>query len=133
MSRGFGREKRLLTPRQFKAVFDSPSGKVPGRNVLLLARENDLQHPRLGLVIGKKSVKLSVERNRIKRQIRETFRHHQSDLVGWDIVIIARKGLADLDNPELAKQFAKLWKRLSRSPSICRSPAGVEEVSHSYL
>ncbi|MAK88341.1 MAG: ribonuclease P protein component, partial [Pseudomonas sp.] len=25
MSRGFGREKRLLTPRQFKAVFDSPS------------------------------------------------------------------------------------------------------------
>ncbi|HCH77736.1 MAG TPA: ribonuclease P protein component, partial [Pseudomonas sp.] len=31
MSRGFGREKRLLTPRQFKAVFDSPSGKVPGR------------------------------------------------------------------------------------------------------
>ncbi|WP_312722579.1 ribonuclease P protein component [Stutzerimonas kunmingensis] len=130
MSRGFGREKRLLTPRQFKAVFDSPSGKVPGRNVLLLARENDLQHPRLGLVIGKKSVKLSVERNRIKRQIRETFRHHQSDLVGWDIVIIARKGLADLDNPELAKQFAKLWKRLSRSPSKTAVESGAANSTH---
>jgi ribonuclease P protein component len=99
VSRGFGREKRLLTPRQFKAVFDSPSGKVPGRNVLLLARENDLQHPRLGLVIGKKSVKLSVERNRIKRQIRETFRHHQLELTGWDIVIVARKGLSRSANP----------------------------------
>ncbi|EMD98158.1 MULTISPECIES: ribonuclease P protein component [Stutzerimonas stutzeri subgroup] len=130
MSRGFGREKRLLTPRQFKAVFDSPSGKVPGRNVLLLARENDLQHPRLGLVIGKKSVKLSVERNRIKRQIRETFRHHQSDLVGWDIVIVARKGLADLDNPELAKQFAKLWKRLSRSPSKTAVEPGAANSTH---
>jgi len=130
VSRGFGREKRLLTPRQFKAVFDSPSGKVPGRNVLLLARENDLQHPRLGLVIGKKSVKLSVERNRIKRQIRETFRHHQSDLVGWDIVIIARKGLADLDNPELAKQFAKLWKRLSRSPSKTAVESGAANSTH---
>nr|WP_272890706.1 ribonuclease P protein component [Stutzerimonas sp. S1] len=130
VSRGFGREKRLLTPRQFKAVFDSPSGKVPGRNVLLLARENDLQHPRLGLVIGKKSVKLSVERNRIKRQIRETFRHHQLELAGWDIVIIARKGLADLDNPELAKQFAKLWKRLSRNPAKTAVEPGAANSTH---
>lgn len=130
MSRGFGREKRLLTPRQFKAVFDSHSGKVPGRNVLLLARENDLQHPRLGLVIGKKSVKLSVERNRIKRQIRETFRHHQLELAGWDIVIIARKGLADLDNPELAKQFAKLWKRLSRNPAKTAAEPGAANNTH---
>ena len=130
MSRGFGREKRLLPPRQFKSVFDSPSGKVPGRNVLLLARENDLQHPRLGLVIGKKSVKLSVERNRIKRQIRETFRHHQLELAGWDIVIIARKGLADLDNPELAKQFAKLWKRLSRNPAKTAAEPGAANNTH---
>ncbi len=130
MSRGFGRERRLLTPRQFKAVFDSPSGKVPGRNVLLLARENDLQYPRLGLVIGKKSVKLSVERNRIKRQIRETFRHHQLELAGWDIVIIARKGLADLDNPELAKQFAKLWKRLSRNPAKTAAEPGAANNTH---
>lgn len=116
MSRDFSREKRLLTPRQFKAVFDSPSGKLPGRNILLLVRENGLPHPRIGLVIGKKSVKLSVERNRIKRQLRETFRLHQADLAGWDIVVIARKGLADLDNAELAKQFGKLWRRLSRTP-----------------
>lgn len=116
MSRDFGREKRLLTPRQFKSVFDSPSGKLPGRNVLLLVRKNQLPHARIGLVIGKKSVKLSVERNRIKRQLRETFRLHQMELTGWDIVVIARKGLADQDNAELAKQFAKLWNRLSRMP-----------------
>ncbi len=130
VSRDFGREKRLLTPRQFKAVFDSPSGKLPGRNVLLLVRENDLPHPRIGLVIGKKSVKLSVERNRIKRQLRETFRHHQMDLAGWDIVVIARKGLADLDNPELAKQFAKLWRRLSRTPSQPQGEPNPAKASH---
>lgn len=118
MSRDFGREKRLLTPRQFKAVFDSPSGKAPGKNVLLLARNNELDHPRLGLVIGKKSVKLSVERNRLKRQIRESFRLNQATLAGWDIVVIARKGLGDLENAELARQFGKLWKRLERSKTI---------------
>jgi len=115
VSRDFSREKRLLTPRQFKSVFDSPTGKVPGRNVLLLARDNDLDHSRLGLVIGKKSVKLSVERNRLKRQIRESFRLNQDSLVGWDIVIVARKGLGDLDNSELVLQFGKLWKRLARN------------------
>ncbi len=31
VSRDFSREKRLLTPWHFKAVFDSPTGKVPGK------------------------------------------------------------------------------------------------------
>lgn len=132
MSRGFGREKRLLVPRQFKAVFDSPSGKVPGRNVLLLARDNALDHPRLGMVIGKKSVKLSVERNRLKRQIRESFRHHLELLAGWDIVIVAKRGLGDLENEELKQQFGKLWKRLARSRPRPESPTepGMADTPH---
>jgi len=132
VSRGFGREKRLLTPRQFKAVFDSPSGKAPGKSVLLLARNNELDHPRLGLVIGKKSVKLSVERNRLKRQIRESFRLNQDNLVGWDIVVVARKGLGDLQNAELAQQFGKLWKRLARSKPAqqANAPTGVNDNPH---
>jgi ribonuclease P protein component len=132
VSRDFSREKRLLTPRQFKAVFDSPNGKAPGKNVLLLARNNDLDHPRLGLVIGKKSVKLAVERNRLKRQIRESFRLSQDHLVGWDIVVVARKGLGDLQNAELARQFGKLWKRLERSkptPPEAAQP-GVDDSTH---
>lgn len=131
MSRDFCREKRLLTPRQFKAVFDSPSGKVPGKNVLLLARLNDLDHPRLGLVIGKKSVKLSVERNRLKRQIRESYRHSQEALSGWDIVLVARKGLGDLENAELAQQFGKLWKRLARSKAVPATAAPQNAVAES--
>ncbi len=129
MSQGFGREKRLLTPRQFKSVFDSPSGKAPGKNVLLLARANELDHPRLGLVIGKKSVKLSVERNRLKRLIRDSFRLNQALLGGLDIVVVARKGLGDLENPELHQQFGKLWKRLARQRNEA-SPPGVSDSPH---
>lgn len=131
VSRSFGRDKRLLSPQQFKAVFDSPSGKVPGKHILLLARQNGLDHPRLGLVIGKKSVKLAVERNRLKRQIRESFRHHQDELGSWDVVLVARKGLGDLPNPEIAHHVAKLWKRLSRtrpSPSAESTAAGISDA-----
>jgi len=129
VSRDFGREKRLLKPRQFKAVFDSPCGKAPGKNVLLLARANDLDHPRLGLVIGKKSVKLSVERNRLKRVIRDSFRLNQESLGGLDIVVVARKGLGDLDNAELHQQFGKLWRRLARQRQDA-APPGVSDSSH---
>ena len=102
---------------------------LPGKNLLLLARNNDLDHPRLGLVIGKKSVKLSVERNRLKRLMRESFRLNQDSLVGWDIVIVARKGLGDVENPELIQHFGKLWKRLARSkpvPAVKAETVGVD-------
>ncbi|HBO7744891.1 TPA: ribonuclease P protein component [Pseudomonas aeruginosa] len=133
VSRDFDRDKRLLTARQFSAVFDSPTGKVPGKHVLLLARENGLDHLRLGLVIGKKNVKLAVQRNRLKRLIRESFRHNQETLAGWDIVVIARKGLGELENPELHQQFGKLWKRLLRNRPRTESPAdapGVADGTH---
>ncbi|WP_350013436.1 ribonuclease P protein component [Pseudomonas asiatica] len=129
VSQDFSREKRLLTPRHFKAVFDSPTGKVPGKNLLILARENGLDHPRLGLVIGKKSVKLAVQRNRLKRLMRDSFRLNQQLLAGLDIVIVARKGLGEIENPELHQHFGKLWKRLARSrptPAETANSAGVD-------
>ncbi|GLO45913.1 ribonuclease P protein component [Pseudomonas sp. 5FOS] len=129
VSQDFSREKRLLTPRHFKAVFDSPTGKVPGKNLLILARENGLDHPRLGLVIGKKSVKLAVQRNRLKRLMRDSFRLNQQLLAGLDIVIVARKGLGEIENPELHQHFGKLWKRLARSrpaPAATANSAGVD-------
>lgn len=129
VSQDFSREKRLLIPRHFKAVFDSPTGKVPGKNLLILARENGLDHPRLGLVIGKKSVKLAVQRNRLKRLMRDSFRLNQQLLAGLDIVIVARKGLGEVENPELHQHFGKLWKRLARSrpsPAVNASTAGVD-------
>jgi ribonuclease P protein component len=96
-------------------VFDSNTSKAPSKNALLLARSNGLAYPRLGLVIGKKSVKLAVERNRLKRQIRESFRLNQNTLTGLDIVVVAKKGLGNLQNIELTQQFANLWQRIAKS------------------
>lgn len=114
MSESFGRNLRLLKPADFKQVFDQVEIKVPCPHLLMLVRRNGLDHPRVGLVIAKKNVKLAVHRNRIKRVIRETFRLNQDDLSGLDIVVLARRGLGDLDNPALHQLIQKQWQRLRK-------------------
>ena len=54
----------------------------------LLALANDRGNPRLGLVISRKAAGAAVARNRIKRLVRESFRHTQTQLGGFDIVVI---------------------------------------------
>lgn len=61
--------------------------------------------------------------------MRESFRLNQDSLVGWDIVIVARKGLGDVENPELIQHFDKLWKRLARNkpaPAVKTETVGVD-------
>ena len=80
----------------------------------MLARFNQQPQSRLGLVIAKKHVKLAVTRNRIKRQIRESFRLQADTLPNLDIVVLARQGCGDLDNPNFNRVLEKQWKRLIR-------------------
>ncbi|MFT6464516.1 MAG: ribonuclease P protein component [Halopseudomonas sp.] len=112
---GFGPECRLLTPSQFKNVFDGATRKASGPYVLLLAKANTTDQPRLGLVIAKKSVRRAVDRNRIKRIARDSFRLNKAELGNLDIVVLARKGLGELDNAALHELFKGMWRRLSRS------------------
>lgn len=107
----FARTKRLLKPGEFKQVFDH-SIRSSDANLTVFARPNSLEHARLGLAISKKQLKLAVERNRIKRLVRESFRHHQDALRGLDLVVLARRGIAELDNQEISSALERHWQRL---------------------
>lgn len=113
-SLSFGKSSRLLNAADYRAVFDQVDWKVSSKEILCLSRDNGSDHPRLGLVIAKKNVRLAVQRNRVKRIIRESFRLHQHQLPPLDIIILARKGINDFNNGELHAEFAKLWQRLNK-------------------
>ncbi len=65
------------------------------------------------MVFSKKNLKLSVQRNRVKRLVRETFRT-RPDLPALDIVVLSRQGLATLSNAELNPVLTGLWQRLKK-------------------
>lgn len=111
---GYSRRLRLLTGGDFKFVFDGAVFKVSEQSLLILSRPNDLDHPRIGFVISKKNIRRAVKRNRVRRIIRESFRLHQHELPNVDIVVLARKGLDDLDNEQLHKVITRSWSRLIR-------------------
>ncbi|SEA17985.1 ribonuclease P protein component [Microbulbifer marinus] len=110
---GFAKPLRLLNAAQYRAVFNDNQIRAAHPNLLILARHNDLGHPRLGLVIAKKHVRNASDRNRIKRIARETFRLRQHELPAVDAVLLARPGVADLDKAALAKLMNKLWRKLA--------------------
>ena len=108
----FSRRVRLLDAQQYKAIFDDAPFRVSTRELLFLSRPNSLPVPRLGLVISKKSCRLAVQRNRVKRLVRESFRQHQGSLTGLDIIVLSRRGIAELDNHTLTQLITQSWTRL---------------------
>lgn len=107
---GFPRGLRLLTPVQYRYVFQSPI-RASTPELLILARQNSLSTPRLGLAIPKKHLKRACDRNRIKRLCREYFRLHQHKLPACDFIVIAKSGISNLDNATLTSILSKLWQR----------------------
>ncbi|SQK77519.1 Ribonuclease P protein component [Tatumella ptyseos] len=103
----------MLTPNHFTFVFQQPQ-RAGTPQLTILGRQNSLGHPRIGLTVAKKHVKRAHERNRIKRLTRESFRLRQHELPAMDFVIVAKKGIAELDNHTLTEVLEKLWRRHCR-------------------
>ncbi len=106
----FTKAQRLVVPSEFQRVFEKAQ-KGACREFLILARENDLNRPRIGLTVAKKHLKKAVSRNKVKRIVRESFRLHQHNLPSCDFIFIAKKGLDSLENEQFFKQLDKIWAR----------------------
>lgn len=80
----------------------------------MLAMPNGLEYPRLGLAISKRNIKTAVGRNRVKRLVREGFRHNLEQLTGLDIVVLSRKKTREFSNQTLQHSLNRHWRRLAK-------------------
>lgn len=120
----FSPARRLRQAAEFRHVFAKPikSGdalfgvvarrRVPESNT---AKTHNHQ-PRLGLAISRKCATRAVDRNRIKRVVREIFRQSQAlsndkarDL---DFVVMCRPAAKDADNASLGRSLERHFLRI---------------------
>lgn len=104
----FSRDLKLLTADHYKNVF-AKAQRFGNHSFTVLVRQNELDHPRLGMAISKKNAKRAVDRNRIKRIFRESFRINQHKFPSVDIIAMSKPSALKLDNLEMRKQIDRQW------------------------
>lgn len=109
----FPRNVRLTRGVEFQRVFQQGK-RLHANGVNARAAANGMGFPRLGMAIAKKALRRAHERNRIKRLVRESFRHHQANLPAVDIVVMCRHDVLTMSNAELFQQLEGLWLRLHK-------------------
>ena len=109
----FLRQQRLSSPDQFKKVF-SQGKKIVTPHLTVIFCANELTYPRIGLAISKKSVGSAVERNQIKRIIRDSFRQQQACNAPIDIVVISRKGMEQCLKSDIRNSLSLAWQKLGK-------------------
>lgn len=113
----FPREARLLSGGQFKRVFDAR--RVESNRYFRIhwaecpEREDQpppcSSGPRLGLAIAKRVARRAVDRNRIRRIVRETFRKRRHSMRPVDFVVLAKPPATEADSRTLKLALEQLW------------------------
>ena len=103
-------ERRLKKQLDFAAAREE-GVKYYSPHLIIYIRKSSLDFPRLGVVVSKKVSKRAVDRNLIKRRLREIFRLNQHDLAKVDLVLIAKKNILAADYQDLSDGLLKALKQ----------------------
>ena len=113
----FARRARMRSAGDFAGAFERGKRlhEGPFTAVVAVGAERTL---RLGLAVPRRAMPLATQRNRVKRQIRESFRGIAEMLPPLHIVILARTAAGKSSNVALREALSRLWKRIAHE---CRT------------
>lgn len=112
----FPRSVRVRARSEFTEVFDG--GRRVAHPLLSLHWLSDSRPARLGLAVSRKVDPHAVGRNRIKRVLRDDFRHLRGTLAPGAYVIVARAAAAGVDGAVLREAFRGLLRRSGALPGF---------------
>jgi len=105
------KENRLTKKKDFENVFKTGKG-IEQSSLYLKYKRNNLKQTRFGIVIGKNYSKKAVERNKIKRRIREIIHSKIAEIKqGLDIIIVVLPG-AENSFEKLEKEISRLLEKI---------------------
>lgn len=109
----FPKAARLRKRADFLRL-SSASHKATVRGFLVVWRENGLKSARLGITASKK-IGCAVVRNRVKRNLREFFRHNRSGMSAVDVNLIARRESAQMTYCDIVHELTAAFRLIGAS------------------
>lgn len=116
---GFSPDQRLHAAAEFGRVFAEPA-RSSDRFFTVLARSSGRAVARLGLTVSRRAARRAVDRNKLKRLARESFRH-QPALPPWDFVVLARPGADRAERQALRASLDKHFEQLTKAAAATES------------
>lgn len=114
---------RLRSPKDFQATFSQGRRISAALFRLHVRAAEDPEKPaRLGISVPKRIAAHAVERNRIKRLVRESFRHLRTRLPSADYALLAQRGTAGASADMLRAALAELWERAGALKRVDPAP-----------
>lgn len=87
-------------------------------------KPSPLQQTRVGFVVAKKVAKLAVDRNYMRRVLREFCRHELTDKLAADTIIQVQKKFKNKDFFQIKQELNSIFKRIESKLAIAPSELG---------
>ena len=109
----FPRRYRLTSRRQYLRVYEQ-GRRVRSASFTIFGLANTAGHCRLGITVTRK-VGGAVQRNRLKRVLREVFRTHRAEMdPALDLVVNVRREMIGRGYPEVEREFVVRFRQLAQ-------------------
>ena len=126
----YPKSSRLLKRSEYQKILDGGI-KIVNPHVVLLGTRSEQVQSRVGLIVSKK-IGPAALRNRIKRHLRESFRHIQGQVPGIDIVVIARNRARHAIAEEISSSFSKAFYSIADKLEVDIGKTNTEKLAHSH-
>lgn len=113
----FYKNAKLIKTDEFSSVFNFRK-RIFAKFLAIHYQPNTLVHARLGLVVGKKVAKSSVDRNYMRRVLRELFRTQQHEINPVDLVVRVQKKFGKKDFIQIKQEFDTLILKINQRTHI---------------
>ena len=112
----FPKQAIMVKTDDFSSVFNLRK-RVASQHLVMRYKPNAYNRPRLGLIVSKKTAKLAVWRNYMKRVLRELFRLNQHQLPAIDLIIQVQKPFEKADFMHIKQEVEQLMSKLTTRKS----------------
>jgi ribonuclease P protein component len=102
----------MVKTDDFSSVFNLRK-RIASHHLVMRYRLNETKMARMGLIVSKKTAKLAVRRNYMRRVLRELFRLNQHNLLPIDLVIQVQTSFEEPNFMQIKQEFESLLLKLS--------------------